>query len=143
MPTLFADPRALAESTGMCLGRAEGSKSSGILSRIKAWFPASSRAIASNYAAAASLILLGYACYAILPYATEVTRVYYDGLISPASWVALRVVVVAVSAVAAAYTTQRSPMTIRSNAGASGRGSSRCRSAGRPRRKRSPFGPSR
>jgi protein-S-isoprenylcysteine O-methyltransferase Ste14 len=95
MPTLFADPRSLAESMGTRLRRAEGSRSSGIISRIKAWFPASSRAIACNYAAAASLILLGYAFYATAPYATQVTRVYYDGLIPPASWVALRVVVVA------------------------------------------------
>ena len=48
-----------------------------------------------NYAAAASLILLGYAFYATVPYATEVTRVYYDRLIPPASWAAFRVVVVA------------------------------------------------
>jgi protein-S-isoprenylcysteine O-methyltransferase Ste14 len=95
MPTLIAEPRSLAESTGTRQGRAEGSRASGIASRIKAWFPASSRAIAGNYAAAASLILLGYAFYATVPYATEVTRVYYDGLIPPASWTALRIVVIA------------------------------------------------
>jgi hypothetical protein len=46
------------------------------------WYrcPASSRAIAGNYAAAASLILLGYTFYATVPYATQVTRVYYDRL---------------------------------------------------------------
>ncbi len=95
MPTLIADPRSLAESKGTRQGRAEVSRSSGIASGIKAWFPASSRAIAANYAAAASLILLGYAFYATVPYATAVTRVYYDWLMPPASWVALRVVVVA------------------------------------------------
>src|SRR5262249_29021592 len=95
MPTLTADPRALATSTGTRGGRAEGSRSPGIAPRIKAWFPASARAIAVNYAAAASLILLGYAFYATVPYATEVTRVYYDGLIPPTSWAALRVVVIA------------------------------------------------
>jgi protein-S-isoprenylcysteine O-methyltransferase Ste14 len=96
MPTLFADPHSLAESPGRRLARAESSRSSGtVASRLKAWFPASPRAIATNYAAAASLILLGYAFYATVPYATELTRAYYDGLIPPASWPALRVVVVA------------------------------------------------
>ena len=95
MPTLIADPRLLAESTGTREGRADGSRSSGIASRIKASFPASARAIAGNYAAAASLILLGYAFYATVPCTTEGTRVYYDGLIPPASWAALRVVVIA------------------------------------------------
>jgi protein-S-isoprenylcysteine O-methyltransferase Ste14 len=95
MPTLIADPRSLAESEGTRQGRAEGSRPPGIALRIKAWFPASSRAIAGNYAAAASLILLGYAFYATVPYATEVTRVYYDQLIPPASWAAIRVVVAA------------------------------------------------
>src|SRR5271169_6626462 len=95
MPTLIADPRSQAESKGTRQGKAEGSRFAGIASRIKAWFPASPRAIASNYAAAASLILLGYAFYATVPHATEVTRVYYDGLIPLASWPALRVVVVA------------------------------------------------
>ena len=95
MPTLFALPPSLACSTLTREGPAEGSRTLGIASRIKAWFPASSRAIAGNYAAAASLILFGYAFYATVPYATEVTRVYYDQLIPPASWAALRVVVVA------------------------------------------------
>jgi protein-S-isoprenylcysteine O-methyltransferase Ste14 len=95
MPTLIADPRSLAESTGTRQGRAAGSRSSGIASRIKALCPASSRAIAGNYAAAASLILLGYAFYATVPYATEVTRDYYDRLIPPASWATLRLIVVA------------------------------------------------
>jgi protein-S-isoprenylcysteine O-methyltransferase Ste14 len=95
MPTLIAEPRSLAESTGTQQGRAEGSRSSGSASRIKAWFPASSRAIAGNYAAAASLIVLGYAFYANVPYASEVTRVYYDGVIPPASWADLRIVAVA------------------------------------------------
>src|SRR5271165_315976 len=95
MPTLFADPRSLAESKGTSQGRAEGSRSSGIASRIRAWFPASARAIAGNYSAAASLIVLGYAFYATVPYATALTRVDYDQLIPPASWAALRVVVVA------------------------------------------------
>jgi protein-S-isoprenylcysteine O-methyltransferase Ste14 len=95
MHTMIADPRSPAETRGTRLGRAEGSRSSGIAFRMKAWFPASSRAIATNYAAAASLILLGYAFYATVPCATEVTRVYYDGVFPPASWVAFRVVVVA------------------------------------------------
>jgi protein-S-isoprenylcysteine O-methyltransferase Ste14 len=95
MPTLIADRRSLAESTGTRQGRAEGSRSYEIALRIKAWFPASARAIAGNYAAAASLILLGYAFYATVPYATAGTRVYYDRLFPPESWAALRVVVIA------------------------------------------------
>ena len=95
MPTLIADPRSLAESKGTRQRRAEASRSSGIASRIKAWFPASSQAIATNYAAAASLILLGYALYATVPRATEMTRVYYDSLFPQAGWAVLRVVVVA------------------------------------------------
>ena len=95
MRTMIADPLSLAESTGTRLRCADGSRCAGIASRIKAWFPASSRVIATNYAAAASLILLGYAFYATVPCATEVTRVYYDGVFPPASWVAFRVVVVA------------------------------------------------
>ena len=67
MRTMIANPRPRAESTGTRLRRAERSRSSGIGSRIKAWFPASPRVIATNYAAAASLILLGYALYAIVP----------------------------------------------------------------------------
>jgi protein-S-isoprenylcysteine O-methyltransferase Ste14 len=94
MPTLIADPRSLAESTGTREGRAEGSRSPGGASRIRAWFPASARAIAGNYAAAASLILLGYAFYATVPYANEVTRFYYDRIIPPMGWAALRAVVV-------------------------------------------------
>jgi protein-S-isoprenylcysteine O-methyltransferase Ste14 len=95
MPRLIGDPSSLAESTGTRQGRAESSRSSGIASSIKAWFPASSRAIAGNYAAAASLILLGYAFYATVPYATDVSRVYSDRLIPPTSWATLRLVVVA------------------------------------------------
>ncbi len=95
MTTLIAQPHSLAESTGTRLRRAESSRSSGIVPRIKGWFPASSRAIAGNYASAASLILVGYAFYATVPYTTEVTRVYYEGLIPPASWASLRVVAVA------------------------------------------------
>jgi protein-S-isoprenylcysteine O-methyltransferase Ste14 len=95
MPTLVADPLSLSQSTPTQERRAEGSRSPGSASRIRAWFPASAAAIAGNYAAAASLILLGYAFYATVPYATEATRVYYDGLMPPASWAALRVVVVA------------------------------------------------
>ncbi len=95
MPTLLAEPRAQAQSALVQQRRAEGSRSSGIASRIRAWFPASPAAIAANYAAAASLILLGYAFYATVPYATEATRDYYNGLMPPASWPALRVVVVA------------------------------------------------
>ncbi len=95
MRTMIANPRSPAESTGTRLRRAEGSRSSGTASRFKAWFPASSPVIAKNYAAAASLILLVYAFYATVPRATEMTRVYYDGVIPPASWVAFRVVVVA------------------------------------------------
>ncbi len=95
MPTSIADPRPLAPSTATRQGRAEAPRSPGIASRIRAWFPASARAIAGNYAAAASLILLGYASYATAPYATEVTRLYYDGLIPPAGWAALRAVVIA------------------------------------------------
>jgi protein-S-isoprenylcysteine O-methyltransferase Ste14 len=95
MSTVLADPRSLAESTGSRQGRAQGSGPSGIGSKLKAWFPASPGAIAANYAAAAALILLGYAFYATVPYATEVTRAYYDRLISPANWATLRVVVVA------------------------------------------------
>ena len=95
MPTLIADPRALAESIGTRGGRAAGPRSSRTATSLKAWFPASSRAIAANYAAAASLILLGYAFYANVPYATEVTRVYYDGVIPPSSWADLRIVAVA------------------------------------------------
>jgi protein-S-isoprenylcysteine O-methyltransferase Ste14 len=95
MRTMIADPRSPAVSMGTRLERAEGSRSPGIASQIKAWFPASPRVIATNYAAAASLILLGYAFYATVPRATEVTRVYYDGVFPPASWVAFRVIVVA------------------------------------------------
>lgn len=95
MPTLIADPCSPAESKGTREGRADGSRSSGIASRVKAWFPASARAIAGNYAASASLILLGYAFYATVPYATAVTAAYYDGLIPPASWAALRLVAIA------------------------------------------------
>ena len=95
MPTLIADPRSLAESKGKRQGRTQGSIYSGIALQIKAWFPASSRAIAANYAAAASLIVLGYAFYATVPYATEVTRVHYDQLIPQTSWLVLRVVVIA------------------------------------------------
>ena len=95
MPMLIADARSLAESKGTRQERAEDSRSSGITARIKAWCPASSRAIAANYTAAASLILLGYAFYATVPYATDVTRAYYDRLIPPAGWAALRLVVVA------------------------------------------------
>ena len=142
MPTLIADPRSPAESKGTRQGRAEGSRYSGIASRIKAWFPASSPAIAGNYAAAASLILLGYAFYATVPYATEVTRVYYDGS-SPRR--AGRTSGSSPSRICCCSrsTTRHSPMTIRSSAGASGRGSSRCLIADRPPRRRSPFGPSR
>ena len=95
MPTLIADPRSVAKSTVARPGRAEASRYSGVILQIKAWFPASARAIAGNYAAAASLILLGYALYATLPYVTEMTRVYYDGLIPPASWATLRLVALA------------------------------------------------
>ena len=95
MHTKIASPRSPAESRGTRLRRAEGSRSSGIASPIKAWFPASPRVIATNYAAAASLILLGYALYSTVPNVTEMTRVYYDGLIPPAGWVAIRVVVIA------------------------------------------------
>ncbi len=95
MPTRVADPVSLAQSTPTQESRAEDSRSSGIASRIRAWFPASGPAIARNYAAAASLILLGYACYATVPYVTEVTRVYYDGVIPAASWPDLRIVAVA------------------------------------------------
>ena len=57
-------------------------RSSGIASRIR---PGSPRRHGHrrNYAAAASLILLGYAFYATVPYATEVTRVDYDRLHPP------------------------------------------------------------
>jgi protein-S-isoprenylcysteine O-methyltransferase Ste14 len=95
MPTLIADPRSPAESKRTRQRRANGSKPRGIASSIRAWFPASLSAIAGNYAAAASLILLGYAFYANVPYATEVTRVYYDGIIPPASWADLRMVAAA------------------------------------------------
>ena len=95
MPTLIADPCSLAQSTLARQRRGEGSRSSGFASGIRAWFPASGPAIAQNYAAAASLILLGYAFCATVPYVTEVTRVYYDGVIPPASWPDLRFVAVA------------------------------------------------
>jgi protein-S-isoprenylcysteine O-methyltransferase Ste14 len=95
MPTMIAEPRSMAASTGLHQGRAVGSRFPRIASWIKAWFPASARAIAANYAAAASLILIGYAFYATVPYATATTRFYYDRLMPPASWAAFRVVVVA------------------------------------------------
>jgi protein-S-isoprenylcysteine O-methyltransferase Ste14 len=95
MPALVADPLSLSQSIPMPERRAEGSRSSGIASRIRAWFPASAAAIARNYGAAASLILLGYGFYATVPYATEATRAYYEGLMPPGSWVALRIVVAA------------------------------------------------
>lgn len=94
MRTMIANPRSPAVSTGARVARAGGSRSSILASRIRAWFPASPRVVATNYTAAASLILLGYALYANVPRATEITRMYYDGLIPPAGWVAFRVVVV-------------------------------------------------
>jgi protein-S-isoprenylcysteine O-methyltransferase Ste14 len=95
MRTMIADLCSPAEFTGTRLGHSEGLIYSRIASRIKAWFPASLRAIATNYAAAASIFLLGYAFYAIVPRVTEFTRVYYDGVFPPASWDAFRVVIVA------------------------------------------------
>jgi protein-S-isoprenylcysteine O-methyltransferase Ste14 len=92
MPMLTADPCALAESTGAVQLPAEGASLSRIRARVKTWFPASTSAIARNYAAAASLILLGYAFYATVPFATKVTRGYYEGVMPAASWPALRVV---------------------------------------------------
>lgn len=92
MSTLMSDRRRSAGTRG---GRAVCRGASGIASRIGAWFPASPRAIAANYAAAASLIVLGYTFYATVPYATEATRAYYDGIIPPSAWPVFRVVVVA------------------------------------------------
>ena len=78
-----ADPRSPASKTRTRRGEPRV-RDPGIASRIKAWFPASVSAIASNYAAAASLILLGDGLYAIVPHATEMTRAYYDGVLPQA-----------------------------------------------------------
>ena len=124
MRTMIANPRSPAESTGTRLRRAEGSRSSGTASRFKAWFPASSPVIAKNYAAAASLILLVYAllCHRALRDRDDAAPItmgsYPQRAGSPSGSSSLRI------CCCSRFTTRPSPMTIRSSAGASGRGSS-------------------
>ena len=83
MSTLIADRRTTPTPTGTRGGRAEGSGPSGIARRLRAWFPASPGAIVANYASAASLIVLGYAYYATVPFASPTTRLFYRGAFSP------------------------------------------------------------
>ena len=98
-------------------------------------------AIAGNYAAAASLILLGYAFYANVLYATEVTRVYYDGVIPGASWADLRMVAAAyLLLLPLYYATFSDDHTVKCRR--FWQGLCALPIADQPPRRRSPFGPS-